>query len=198
MPLRGRDEADSVEIELIRSLNDAFVPSVIMSAGFAICGALMVVQARDMTLAWCLAGGFLASVLRLTVARHMAKASIRPNLTIARARSLEHGFSLSYATFALMLGLFAARCFLLDAPAIHMLATCLIVGYGAGVAAGIGLRPRIAITSMTLAIMPAIIVALIRWDGLYVANALMMTALLIGGVDSLRRRHGRTIGDIET
>lgn len=197
MPLRGRTEADSVEIELIRSLNDAFVPSAIMSAGFALCGTLMVVKTGDTILAWSLAAGILASMLRLVVARHMARASARPDLTIMCARRQERRFSLSYVTFAVILGLFAARCFALDVAAVQMLATCLIVGYGAGVAAGIGLRPRIAVTSMVVAIAPSIIVGLGRFDALHVANAAMMAALLAGGINSLQRRHKRTIGDIE-
>lgn len=69
-----------------------------------------------------------------------------------------------------------------------MLTVCLLVGYGAGAAAGVGLRPRIAVPSMVVAILPATIAAALRWDPIYWVMAGMMTALLAGGSQSVLAR----------
>lgn len=196
MPHRKRTENDRVEIELIRSLYDGFVPSAIMTVGFALCGGLTVHETRDPVLLILLIAGVAASVVRLIVAWCDKTRACAQNLVIDEARRLEQRFAIAYATFAALLGLFGARTIALPVPEAHMLIICLLVGYAAGVAAGIGRRPYIAIAAMLLAITPAIIVSIIGKDSFHVATALMAAAFLAGGVHSLLGRYARAARDI--
>jgi diguanylate cyclase (GGDEF)-like protein len=95
-----------------------------------------------------------------------------------------------------MLGFFAARGLALPDPAIDKLAVCLIIGYAAGVAAGTSLRPRIAITSLLLAVIPPVLTMLATGKTLHIATALMTSAFLAGGIFSLRKRHARALDEI--
>lgn len=188
-------QSDGIEVELIRSLFDAFLPSVIMSVGFAAAGAVIAWESADPLLLILLVGGVLASAVRLLVAWQMKDAT-DIEMDIGEARRLERRFALPYIGFACLLGLFGARVLHLPLAAAHMVMMCLLVGYGAGVAAGIGLRPRIAVPSMLLAIAPGILVTFTHADSLYWAAGAMTAALLAGGIHSLRVRHRRAAREI--
>jgi diguanylate cyclase (GGDEF)-like protein len=188
--------ADAIEIELVRSLYDGFLPSVIMSVGFVVCGWLIAGRTGDPILASMLLPGLVASVLRLLVAWRDGKDAARPRLAIVAARRLERRFALSYYAFAIMLGLFGMRVFWLPNGEAHLLMLALLIGYAAGVAAGIGLRPRIAILSMIMAVVPPITAIIASADLLYGATAVMTCAFLAGGIFSLRKRHARALADI--
>lgn len=196
MPHRSGNTTDAVEVELIRSLYEALVPAIIMSVGFVGCGALIAWHTGDAVLTLIVAVGAIASIVRLALASHDGRAADDERLTIIEARRLELRFAVSYYAFATTLGLFGARVFWLPASDAHMLTLCLLVGYGAGVAAGIGLRPHIAVPSMLIAVVPPVLVGLTHADILYWASALMTSAFLAGGIFSLRRRHARTLVDI--
>jgi hypothetical protein len=88
-----------------------------------------------------------------------------PALGLADARALERRFAFFYLAFALLFGAFSARAFQVATSEAHMLIVGLMFGYGAGVAAGISMRPKIAIPSLVIAILPAAITALLtsRW-----------------------------------
>ncbi len=191
-----RHHSEPVEVELIRSLFDALVPSLIMSIGFMLCGGLIVAKTGDAILSLLLVCGALASVARLVVAWIMTSDARRADLSLDEARQLERRFALPYYGFAILLGLFGFRAFLLPASEVHMLMICMIIGYCAGVTAGMGLRPRIAVPSMVLSIVPAILAGLFQGDIIHVATALMSAAFLSGGIYSLRRRHDRAVQDI--
>ena len=191
--MNSRSQPDAVEVELIRSLFYAFIPAAIMSVGFALCGALIVWKTRDPLLLSLLVSGLVVSATRLAVT-HFAGSSIkRKDLTIQEARRIEGRFALPYVGFAALLGMFGQRTMALPFPAIHMLLMCMLVGYCAGVAAGIALRPKIAIPSMMVSIVPAALTALAKPDATYWAMSLFVLALLAGGIHSMRRRHHRAI-----
>ncbi len=187
---------DAIEIELIRSLYDGLIPSLVMSAGFVICGALVIEHSRDAALYIPYSTGVLASLFRLYIAWRDAPRVAALSLSIATARRFERRFASAYIAFAAMLGLFAGRALWLPDPALDKLAICLVVGYAAGVAAGTGLRPRIAIASLLLAVVPPVVVMLATGKPLHVATALLTGALLAGGIFSLRKRHARALDEI--
>ena len=189
--------SESAEIELIRSLYDSLVPAVIMSLGFLLCGGLIVLVAQDVLLAIPYVGGLIASVIRLMVVSVDTRRVWREDLTITRARALEQRFAISYILFAIMLGLFGGRGLMLGAGPIELPTIVMIVGYGAGVAAGIGLRPRVALVSMAIGIVPSIVALLAQQEILHVAAGLFTTALLVGGMGSVARRHRQTVADID-
>lgn len=191
-----RAHADMLEVELIRSLYYSVVPTVIMTLAFVLAGSLIAWKTGDALLLGLLGAGVLASAARLAVV-HVGMAQAAPvDLAIERARLLQRRFMVVYFAFALILGLFGARAMRLPMPEAHMLMICLLVGYGAGVAAGIGLRPRIAIPSMLVAIVPGIVTSLTNSDVLYWATSVLATAFLAGGIDSVHSRHGRAVKSI--
>jgi len=140
--------------------------------------------------------GVLASIARLGVAGVLMADARKPDLSLTQARQLERRFAPPYYAFAALLGLFGFRAFQLAEPQVHMVMICLCIGYCAGVAAGMALRPRIAIPSMLVALAPAILAALLRPETLSIATGALSAAFLAGGIYSLRGRHDRAVKDI--
>lgn len=184
---------DAVEVELIRSLYETFVPPVVMSLGFAGAGSLIAWQTGDAMLLPLLIGGCLACIARLWIALTSRSRMRRENVTIEEARRHEWRFALSYFAFAALLGLFGLRTMLVAQPEHHMLMMCLLVGYCAGIAAGTGLRPLIAIPCIFAAMTPAIAAAFTQGSPAYWCTGLLATALLGGGIQSILRRHHRAL-----
>ncbi|WP_300536867.1 GGDEF domain-containing protein [Sphingosinicella sp.] len=193
---RAETVLDGIYVDLVRSLYAAFIPSVIMTAGFAGGGVLLVRETGDMMLAFFVAAGIVTSLFRLAVAFSGRKEAFDTGLGVERAQHLERWFAISYLAFAVCLGAFGARVFMLPATGAHLLTVALLVGYGAGVAAGIALRPRLAIASMFIGVLPGIISAFMVPNEIYWATAAMMTALLGGGIRSLRDRYHFTVREI--
>lgn len=191
--MQSRRSSDAIEIEQIRSLFEGFVPSAIMSVGFVVCGSLMVRETGDTVLLVLLALGTLASVARLAIAWTSGREARRPLLSAAHAGRLEWRFGAAYLAFAFLFGLFGARAMLLPSSEVHMLMICLIIGYCAGVAVTVGLRPAIAAPAMLMALLPAAVVAFAHADPLYWATGAMMAGFLSGGIQSLRIRYRRAV-----
>lgn len=187
---------DSVEIEMIRSLSDGFPGSVIMSAGFAASAGIAVYLTRDVVLTIALIAGLATSVIRLVTARSFNRDVARPGISLADAQRAEHRFAVAYMSFAMVLGIFGGRAMILPAGELHTLTMCLICGYAAGVAAALTLRPHIAIPSMLLAVVPAIVSAASWATPVGVLIGTVTSALLGGGIDSLCRRKRRAAKDI--
>jgi diguanylate cyclase (GGDEF)-like protein len=191
-----RSPAEAVEVELIRSLFDAFVPSVIMTFVFLLAGVMATRATGDPLLLLLLIGGALVSAVRLWAAWSLAPAARRQDLTFDQAKHLERCFALPYYGYALLLGLFGVRAMLLPFAEVHMVVICLLMGYAAGVAAGIGLRPRIASASMIISLMPASLTTMMMGETLYLVTGVLAASFLGGGIYSLRGRHERAGKDI--
>jgi len=196
MPPCAESLKDTLYIELVRSLFATGTPSLIMSAAFTIAVALIPDIVDDTLLLLIGSGGILASIVRLTVVFGHRREALDPSLNVARCRVLEKRYAISYLAFALMLGAFGGHVFVLPEPKAHMLTICLLVGYCAGVAAGAGLRPKIAIPAMVLAIGPAITISLLRHDAIYAGMGAITAALLAGGINSVLTRHRVTMAEI--
>lgn len=196
MSLRAESLKEAVYVELVRSLLATAVPALIMSASFILTVGLILDRFDDMPLRVSGAAGMIASAIRLAVVFRYRREARAVELQAARARVLEKRFAVPYLTFALCLGVFGSHVFLQPLPEAHMLTICLLVGYCAGVAAGTGLRPMIAIPAMVLAIGPAITISFLRHDGIYVGMAVIALALLAGGINSVLGRHRVTATEI--
>lgn len=173
---------------MIRSLFLAFIPSVVMTLGFIASGIVIFERTGDKALLALLVAGAFASTLRLVIAWTLAAKAADTKLSLKEARELEKRFALPYLAFAVILGLFGARAFALPAPDVHMLVICLLVGYCAGVAVGMGLRLGICIPAMTIATVPACITAFFTRDPIYWVMSAVVFGLLIGGTHNLLRR----------
>jgi len=187
---------EAVEVEQIRTLFHAFLPSVIMTCGFIASGTLAVLTTGDQWLLLLLLLGTIASVARLAVAGRLASEADRPRLDLVRARQLQRRFAAPYLAFAALLGLFGLRAFMLPFPELHMLTIAMLVGYCAGVALGIGLRTWIAAPSMIISTVPALVTALFMPDPFYWIMSGLVGAFIAGGTNSLRARYKRSVQDI--
>lgn len=187
---------DTIYVGLVRGLFTTATPSLVMSLVFALCVGLVGTYYQDRAILVAGVVGIAASVVRLwTIARFKPEA-FSDGLAPARARKLERWFAMAYMSFAASLGTYGALVFASPMPEVHMLVACLLVGYCAGVAAGIGLRPAIAIPAMLVAMVPAIIVAALRLEPMYVGMAAITSALLAAGCRSVLERHRLTVAEI--
>ena len=191
-----RHQSETVEIELIRSLFLAFVPSVIMSVNFAAAGMIALVRLWDPALFVLLLIGTAASSARLIVAWRLGPTAADGKLSLEEARRLERRFAIPYLAFAVVLGAFGVRAFMLPAVDLHMLTVCLMLGYCAGVAVGMGLRLWIAVPAMLISTAPAMLVALTSPNPVYWVMSAVVAFLIIGGTQSLFARRERSIKDI--
>lgn len=79
---------------------------------------------------------------------------------------------------------------------LQMVVSTLLVGYAAGVAAGISLRPRIGSASMLVAVVPSAATSLATAETFHVALGLVLLALLGGGLQSMHIRYATEIDKI--
>ena len=137
-------------------------------------------------------------MIRIVVVLFGKTIAASPALGIVAARKLERIFAVAYFQFACLLGISAAYVFAHeDTARFDMLIVCLLVGYGAGVATAIGLRPWIAIPSMVIAVAPTIVAAFVHGgDPVYYMTAVATAALLVGGCQSVLRKYRETSAGI--
>jgi predicted signal transduction protein with EAL and GGDEF domain len=196
MYARPKPIGDGVVVELVRSLYKTLIPTLIMSVGYVASFAVMAFESANAALAIFAFAGVLSGGARILVVLQGTREARKPDLTVDCARKLEKRFAIAYFQFAALLSVSAAYVFFLGSPRFHMLVVCLLIGYGAGVAAGIGLRPWIAIPSMLVAIVPSVMIASWRWDPVYWTMGVMTSALLVGGCGSLLVRFRITSSEI--
>jgi diguanylate cyclase (GGDEF)-like protein len=187
---------DGTYLDLVRSIHATLLPSAIIAVSFIFVGALIAIETPDPALDILIGFGMLAVTARianllLTRARISNEA-----LDVAEARILERRFAFFYLSFALLFGAFSARAFQVASPEAHMLILGLMFGYGAGVAVGISLRPRIAIASLLVAILPAAIVAPLTPTPMHLAVTLLLLLFLGGGIHSVMLRYRNAVRGI--
>lgn len=174
-----------VYVELVRSLYQNVAPAVVMGAAFLFDFWLFYRAAPGPTLLVVGVATVVASAARIVVTVAGRERALTAMLTRDEARTIEGTFALPYIGFALMLGLFGLLAFRAPLPQVHMVTICLLVAYCAGVATGCGLRPRIALPSMALAVGPAMAAAILRADPAYVGLAGITLAFLAAGMRSV-------------
>lgn len=193
---RSESLADKVYVELVRSLYWNMMPAVIMAGAFAISVVLIHRQLGDMVLLAIGVCGTVAILARLAITRLQRRRALTAALDRRQARQLQAGFAVPYMMFSLCLGLFGGRVFWLPSAEAHALTICLLVAYCAGVATCAGLRPYIAIPNMAVAVGPAICVAVLRADPLYMAISGITAAFLVGGAQSVLVRYHTSKAEI--
>jgi diguanylate cyclase (GGDEF)-like protein len=179
-------------IELVASLFSTLLPTLIMTVSFGGIGLLLAHDAQDRGLLVITIIGSIAALCRLAVLLLHRGRAADEKLTLADARRFERRYAAAYIAFALVLGTFGARGFLVAGPSAHMLIVGLLFGYGAGVAAGLSLRPWISVPSILLAIVPTVIIALCYSDPIYRAAGVLLALFLGGGVQSMISRYRST------
>lgn len=188
--------AEKVYVELVRSLYANVLPSKIM---LGITGLYVVLIGRNAndTLLWGLGlTAFAACVVRVGVAITLRNRAMTAPLDRAAARRLELSFAVPYYLYSLLLGALGAYVFAGPDQAAQMLTICVLVGYCAGVATGTGLRPMVAIPSITMALGPAIVSAALRLEPIHIGMALIALSFVIGGAQSVLLQHRMVTAEI--
>lgn len=181
--------AEKVYVELVRSLYANVLPSKIMLGITGLYALLIGRSARDDVL-WAIGGAaFLSCLLRVIVAIALRGRAMTAALDRRAARRLELSFAGPYYLFSALLGLLGGYVFRGFDQAAETLTICVLVGYCAGVATGTGLRPRIAIPSMVMAIGPAIVASALQLEPIHAGMSLIALALLMGGAQSVLAQH---------
>ena len=100
--------------------------------------------------------GAIALLGRIAILLYYKKQINDLALTGAQARRMELHFTFVYFGFAVCLGLFSAVAYTDSSAEIQAVLVALVIGYGAGAAAGLSVRPRISIPSIVIATVPMI------------------------------------------
>lgn len=195
MRLSNTSVPDGTYIELVRSLFRTLPPTIIIALAFTALAALIAHETPDRLLDMLAVGGVVAVAMRITLLLLLRGRAADETLGIAEARRMERQFAFCYLGFAAIIGLFGARAFLVAAPDIRIAVTALLVGYAAGVAAGISYRPWIGVSAVLLGVSPTIAVTLATPGIDYRAAAGILLILLAGGIHSIiGRYHYATAG----
>ena len=181
--------ADDTYVELVRSLFVNLTPTVIMGILFIVVASMAVRRVDDVPLAALGWLGGVMSLVRTGVTVAFERRAKDPDLDAASAVLKERLFAASYLAFALLLGSFAARALRVSGLEVQMVVAALIVGYAAGVAAGASLRPWIGIPAVLFAVVPTALSALVGGDAAHHVLALVLMALLAGGIGSMLARY---------
>lgn len=187
---------DVVHRELVQALFATLPPTLIMTGLFLAVGALAQVRTHDPILGILLGLGALFSALRIGVVLH-GREMARHAVEREEVERIERRFAVSYVPFALILGLFSARVLMLAVPSLHTLAAVLVVGYAAGVAAGVYVRPKIAVPSIVLSVVPVIVVSALSPIDVDRLLALVLAAFSAGGIGSSMSRYRSEAAKIE-
>jgi diguanylate cyclase (GGDEF)-like protein len=187
-----RNLPDSTYLELVRSIHATLLPTAIIAVSFIGAASLIAAESPDLLLDMLIAIGIVAVVARIVnlLVGHARVAD--PALDVATARRLERRFASFYFAFALAFGAFSARVFQVGTADERMLVVGLLFGYGAGVAAGIALRPWIAVTSLLIAVLPAAAAATLTPSPDRIAVAILLLLFLGGGIHSVLQRSRTT------
>jgi diguanylate cyclase (GGDEF)-like protein len=181
-------------IELVQSLFRTALSTAIMVVSFAATGVLISLQTNDRTLAVLTVLGMMAGAGRLAVLLTGRSQAGAGTLSLGDAQRLERRFATAYLSFAVVFSVFSCRAFLIAAPDAHVLVASLLVGYAAGVAAGVSLRPWISVSAIIIAVVPTMVVAFADHNSFYRAEACLLAIFMVGGVQSvfLRYRYAAT------
>lgn len=189
---------DGTYIIAVRSLYRTLPTTVIIAIAFIAVGLHISVQTPDTLLFVLTVIGAVAVLARLAVLLWHRRRAEDDALDLSTARRIEAAFAASYMAFAGVFGAFSARAFQIATAESHMLVMGLLFGYGAGVAAGIFLRPWIALPAMLMAIVPSIFVALASVHTTYVGAGLLLAIFLAGGMHSLWGNYSAATTEITT
>ncbi len=176
-------------VELVRSLFETLLPTTIMAFSFLAVGVLISIETRNTSLIVLTVMGVGALIARITVILVHRKQAADDALNIASAMLFERRFACAYLSFAFVLGIFGAGAFLVARPEMHMLIIGLLFGYGAGVAAGLSLRPWISVPSILMAIAPTIAMTWFASDLAHWAAGGLLAVFLSGGIQSMLSRY---------
>lgn len=187
MPPDGLTE--KVYVELVRSLYANMLPSKIMLAITIVYVSLIAFDGADTPLRAIGVAAVVSCTVRIGIASWFRGRAMTAALDSMAARRLERAFAWPYYGFAAIFGLFGGYVFAAMDAAPQMLTICVLVGFCAGVATGTGLRPRVAVPIMLMAIGPSIAIAACTLEALHLGMSAIASAFLAGGIQTVLAQH---------
>jgi diguanylate cyclase len=188
--------SDYTYVELVRSVFTNSIPTSIMGVLFVAVAVLTTLETADALLACLAAGGSALSVARIVIFYQSRTAISRPGMERSDIQRVERRFAIAYLLFAAVLGLFSARVLRVGSAELHMIVTPLVVGYAAGVAAGVSLRPWISIPAVLLSILPVAAFSSASGSATGIVLSFVLLLLLAGGISSIIARYRSAQSDI--
>jgi diguanylate cyclase (GGDEF)-like protein len=167
-----------------------------MAMSFTAVASLLTHQTSDPALIILSLLGAVAAAARVALLLLLRRRAAEEALSVAGARTLERQFAVPYLSFAALFGLFGARAFMVTTAEARIVVTALLVGYAAGVAAGISYRPRISVSAVLLGVVPTILVAFATPDIFYRATGGVLLIFLAGGIQSMIGRYHYAVSGI--
>lgn len=187
---------DDTYVAVVGLLYATLTPNLIIAVGFLGVSARVAADGADIFLMLAIAAGSIAVLARLgTLLLYRAEASAE-GLQAAGAARLERIFAIPYLAFAVAFGAFSARAMQVASTESHILVVALVFGYAAGVAAGIFVRPWIALPSIVIGVAPTSLVALLKPEPTYVGIGLLLLLFLAGGIHSMMRTYRGATSEI--
>ena len=180
---------DDTYVELVRSLSATSVNTGLFGVLFGVVVAWAAAHITDTFLLCVGTVGMVLALARSAGILWLKRRLAKPQLTAREARHAETRFGPIYLAFAAVLGLFAGRAVQIQHVELQLLATALVVGFAAGVAAGLSMRPWISVPAIALAVTPVIATSLQRGDAHHLLLAFILTALLAGGARNMLARY---------
>ena len=185
---------DATYVELVRSLFMTLPPTIIMVVSFLCVGAAAAVKLNDGPTNVLAALGALCGFARIAIVAGLRGKAAEQDLTAEAAQRIERVFAASYLSFAIVFGIFVARVIDVAPDDTRIPIVTLLVGYGAGVAASVSLRPWIALLSILTATLPATVLALIDPELMVRLAGGVLALLVVGAMNSMLSRWRAAVG----
>jgi diguanylate cyclase (GGDEF)-like protein len=183
-------------IVLVRSLYLTPLAHILMSLAFLAVGSFVLARTPDRLLLFLVGVGIVARVAQVAMVLLDRKRALSEDLDAAGARILERRFAWAYLSSAIIFGAFVARVFQVSTTDLQLLVVGLLFGYGAGLVAGLSLRPWISIPALLLAVLPTVFIAWLTTNVTFVAFGALLILFVGAGVQSIVRLYRSTAIDI--
>ena len=192
----SRVETTEVRAALVGDLANATVPTGIMGCTLVgISTYAHICMGSKVLLAAAVFGGA-ASAGKLALMLLHGRRNLRGRLTVAETDRWERAHGVGTYFMALSVGAAACAMFLGSDLPLQMLATGLIFGYGSGAVSRVGIRPRIAVTALLLAVVPSILAAALWADTAHSVIASVFGVFLLGSFETVRHVHGTALNHV--
>jgi len=136
--------------------------------------------------------GTVATFGKLGIHYYYRKRFRTSELSASTAKTWERRFFVANLTFAVALGVLAARTFSLSDAGSELLATGMLFGFCSGQVVRISVRPLICLTSIQAAVWPSVAAAAAHGGAAYLGLAVLFALFTVGGMESVSYAYSQT------
>jgi diguanylate cyclase len=195
---------EAVFAELVDIIFTSLPPVALIEGTLAAVGFLVAVKNHDPVI-WLL----IALCAVVTTGRIVLILAYRRRASLEHVQDAprwERRYAIGAYSFALVLGAFNLRAIATGDPMVAMVVTSVMLGYGAGIVARLGVRPVLCIISLALAVVPTVIGYLIYAASagddyvttMYACQAVLLIAFSIAGTEAMSHIYRTTLQQLLT